>query len=180
MIPLPKTVLYTAKFLSLVREGHWEYADRTNASGAVIIVAVTPARTLLLVEQYRIPVHSRTLELPAGLIGDEPGDHPADAATAARRELVEETGYEAERMDALTTGPACGGLGSEMVTIFLARGLRRVGAGGGVANEAITVREVPLDRVDAWLAEQAATGVLIDPKVYAGLYFLARAGELPL
>jgi len=66
---LMKTTLHTGKFLALVKEGHWEYADRTNATGAAIIVAVTAEQKLLLVEQYRIPVHTRTIELPAGIIG---------------------------------------------------------------------------------------------------------------
>jgi ADP-ribose pyrophosphatase len=68
-----KNSLYTGKFLALVKEGHWEYADRTNATGASIIVAVTEEQKLLLVEQYRIPVHARTIELPAGIIGDDAG-----------------------------------------------------------------------------------------------------------
>jgi hypothetical protein len=53
--------LYTGKFLALIKEGHWEYAQRTNATGAVIIAAVTEDQKLLLVEQYRIPVHARTI-----------------------------------------------------------------------------------------------------------------------
>ena len=82
----PKLTLYAGKFLALVKEGHWEYADRTNASGAAIIVAVTQDQKLLLVEQYRIPVHARTIELPAGIIGDEPGDSGEAHAEAAGRE----------------------------------------------------------------------------------------------
>src|SRR5215831_1758390 len=66
-----KTQLCAGKYLVLIREGHWEYAERVNAKGAAIIVAVTDEQKLLLVEQYRIPVHARTIELPAGIIGDE-------------------------------------------------------------------------------------------------------------
>src|SRR5580698_7827446 len=69
-----KTTLCTSKFLALIKEGHWEYVDRVNATGAALIVAVTPEEKLILVEQYRIPVHVRTIELPAGIIGDEPGN----------------------------------------------------------------------------------------------------------
>ena len=176
MNPTPKTTLYTGKFLALVKEGHWEYADRTNATGAAIIVAVTEEQKLLLVEQYRIPVHARTVELPAGIIGVEPGSSDEAQAEAARRELVEETGYEAGQMEALTHGPASSGLASETVTLFRASKLRRVGAGGGVAHEDITVHEVPLADVHAWLEAKAKSGVLVDSKVYAGLYFVGRCG----
>lgn len=166
------TTLFTGKFLTLIKEGHWEYAERVNATGAAIIVAVTDEQKLLLVEQYRIPVHARTIELPAGIIGDEPGAANELFADAARRELLEETGYSASHMEALTHGPASSGLTSETVTIFRATGLRRTGKGGGVAHEEITVHEVPLTNVDEWLERQAKSGALIDPKIYAGLYFV--------
>lgn len=174
MNPFPRTVVYTGKFLALVKEGHWEYAHRTNATGAAIIVAVTDEQKLLLVEQYRIPVHARTIELPAGIIGDEPDSAAEAHAEAARRELVEETGYEAGHIEALTHGPASGGLASETVTLFLATKLHRVGVGGGVAHEDITVHEVPLRDIDDWLAAKAKTGCLVDPKIYGGLYFIGK------
>lgn len=166
--------LYTGKFLSLVKEGHWEYAHRTNASGAAIIAALTEDNKVLLVEQYRIPVHARTIELPAGIIGDEPGKADEAHAEAARRELLEETGYEAGKMEVLTHGPSSGGLTSETVTLFLATQLKRVGQGGGVAHEDITVHEVPLANITEWLEAKAKTGVLIDPKVYAGIFFIQK------
>jgi ADP-ribose pyrophosphatase len=174
MNPSPKLTLYAGKFLALVKEGHWEYADRTNASGAAIIVAVTQDQKLVLVEQYRIPVHARTIELPAGIIGDEPGGSGEAHAEAAGRELAEETGFEAGRIEELTHGPASSGLTSETVTLFLATQLRRTGPGGGVSHEDITVHEVPLVEVQEWLQAKANSGLLIDPKVYAGLYFVGR------
>jgi len=169
-----KSVLHTGKFLALIKEGHWEYVDRVNATGAAIILAVTVDQKVLLVEQYRIPLHARTIELPAGIIGDEPGGNEESQAEAARRELLEETGYAAAKVEPLTTGAASSGLTSERVTLFKASGLRREGQGGGVAHEDITVHEVPLGEVDTWLEAKARTGVLVDPKIYAGLYFLKR------
>jgi ADP-ribose pyrophosphatase len=160
--------------LNLIREGHWEYVDRVNATGSALIVAVTADEKLLLVEQYRIPVHARTIELPAGIIGDEPGKSEESQAEAARRELLEETGYAAGRIEAVTTGPACSGLTSERATLFRATDLRRVQAGGGVGNEAITVHEVALAGIVDWLEGRARSGVLIDPKVYAGLFFVSN------
>jgi ADP-ribose pyrophosphatase len=169
-----RTTLYTGKFLALVKEGHWEFADRVNATGAAIIIAVTMEQKVLLVEQYRTPVHARTIELPAGIIGDEPGSANESIAEAARRELLEETGYTAEQIEAVTTGPSCSGITSERLTLFRALGLRRVGKGGGVANENIEVHEIPLTEIVGWLAMKAKTGVLIDPKVYAGLFFIGQ------
>lgn len=169
-----KTTLYTGKFLELVKEGRWEYAERANATGAAIIAAVTDEQKLLLVEQFRIPVHSRTIELPAGIIGDEPGGSGESVEQAANRELIEETGYSAAKMEMLTHGPASSGLTSETVSLFRASGLRRVGKGGGVEHEEITVHEVPLAEVDGWLEMKAKSGALIDPKIYAGLYFIQK------
>ena len=58
-------------------------------------------------------------------------------------------------MELLTTGAASSGLTSELVTLFQASGLQRTGKGGGVAHEDITVHEVPLPEVDAWLKAKA-------------------------
>lgn len=180
MNELPKTTLHTGKFLALIKEGHWEYVHRTNATGAAIIAAVTEDGKVLLVEQYRIPVHARTIEFPAGIVGDE-ADNPNEAHTeAARRELAEETGFEAAKIEAVSYGPSSGGLASETVTLFLATQLRRVGAGGGVAHEDITVHEVALSGITAWLEAKAKGGILIDPKVYAGLFFIQQQGSYNL
>jgi ADP-ribose pyrophosphatase len=167
-------ILHTGKFLTLIKAGHWEYVDRVHGKGVALIIGVTTEKKLLLVEQYRIPVHARTIELPAGIIGDEPGDAHESSAAAARRELSEETGYAAERVEAITTGPSCSGITSERVTLFRAFDLRRIGKGGGVAHENIQVHEIPLVEVVKWLEAKAKTGILIDPKVYAGLFFITR------
>lgn len=167
--------LHKGKYLALVKQGHWEYADRVGATGAAIILAVTSENKILLVEQYRIPVHSRTIELPAGITGDE-AQNESDA-DAARRELLEETGFEAATVEPLMTGPASSGLTSETVTLFLATGLKRIHSGGGIENEQITVHEIALDDVDSWLATKRREGCLIDPKLYAGLYFLLRRAQ---
>ena len=54
-----QTTLHTGKFLALIKEGQWEYVDRVKANGVAIIVAVTEEQKVLLVEQFRIPVHAR-------------------------------------------------------------------------------------------------------------------------
>lgn len=163
--------LYQGRFLNMVRKGHWEYCERVNHTGAVMVFACTPENKVLLVEEFRPPISKRCLCFPAGLSGDE---GPESDAAAARRELLEETGYEAEEMSFLFHGPSSPGLTSESLSFFLARGLKRVAAGGGVDSEDITVREAPLDDIDAWLAEQAEQGIALDPRIYTGLYFLKQ------
>ncbi len=164
--------LYAGRFLEMVQDDRWEFVRRRNASAVVGIIAVTPAGELLLVEQFRIPVGARVIELPAGLVGDEQADE--DLATAAARELGEETGWEPAVCTVVARGPSSAGLTSEVTTLVLATGLRQVSAGGGVAGENITVHRIPLARVPEWLAERAASGVLIDHKIYAGLWWLSR------
>jgi nicotinamidase/pyrazinamidase len=166
-------VLASGRFIRLLKRGRWEYVDRINASGAAIIAAVTPENRLLLLDQFRVPLGRRVIEMPAGLVGDEDDAHE-HFAEAARRELLEETGYEADEMIEVAHGPPTAGMATELVTLFVARGLRRVHAGGGTEHEDIRVHEVPLEQVPAWLKERAAEGMLIDPKVYAGLYFLEQ------
>jgi len=169
-----RRVLGEGRFVRLVAEGHWEWAERVNISGAVMIVALTESRELVLVEQYRIPLHARVIELPAGLAGDSAAPAGETLVTAARRELTEETGYQADDWEHLVEGPTSAGMTSETYSVFLARNARRVGPGGGDANENIQVHVVPIDRVEAWLAKRRREGVLVDPRVYLGLYFATR------
>jgi ADP-ribose pyrophosphatase len=170
---------WEGKFLRVIKCGRWEYAERLGTTGAVAIVALTDDAKLVLTEQYRIPVGRRVVELPAGLAGDAPGQAAEALAQAARRELLEETGYEAREMLCLASGPPSAGLASEIVTFFQAGGLRRVAPGGGDADEQIQVHEVPLAGLDQWLKQRMAQGVLVDPKIYAGLYLQRRFGSSP-
>ena len=166
--------LHAGRHLRLVERAGWEFVERPGIHGIVLVVAVTPEGRLLLVEQPREAVGAAVLELPAGLAGDAGSPAGEPLAQAARRELVEETGWDAAEMEPLTTGPPSAGVTSEIVTLFRARGLRRVGAGGGVEGERITVHEVPLDGVEGFAREREAAGVLVDPKVWAGLWFAQR------
>lgn len=173
MTRVARRVVSEGKFVRLrIKEG-WEYVERPNCTGAVIIVAMTKANRLVLTEQYRIPVGKPVIEFPAGLIGDE-GAGQEDLAQAARRELLEETGYEAKRILPLASGPTSAGLTSELVWLVQAVGLTKRSAGGGDTDERITVHEIPLGDVERWLRQQAQRGALVDPKVYAGLYLLRK------
>lgn len=168
---MPET-LYEGRFLRVRRRGRWEYVQRVAANGAVHIVAVTPEKNLLLVEQYRAPVDARVIELPAGIVGDEAAHRGESPEDAAARELVEETGYRPARVERLHDAPSTPGLSSEIIALVRARDLERVGAGGGVHGEDITVHEVPLNEVDDWLAARVDEGRMVDYRVYAGLYFM--------
>ncbi|HEY5776458.1 MAG TPA: NUDIX hydrolase [Xanthomonadales bacterium] len=166
------TTHYRGRFLGLQERDGWEYAFRTNVSGVAVLVPVTNARELILVEQYRIPVRSRVMELPAGLAGDT-GDRDESLKTAAQRELIEETGYRAGFLDELLSCPSTPGMSDEIVTIFYAGDLEKVGPGGGNGDEDITVHHVPLKTASQWLEARMAEGIMVDPKIYAGLFWAA-------
>ena len=160
------------RYLRLVRRGRWEYAERTNAGHAVIVIALTPERKLLFVEQFRVPMDARTIEMPAGLVGDTRDDDTLEEA--ARRELLEETGWLAGDVRVLMVGPTSSGMSNELVAFVRARDLVRVHAGGGDETEDITVHEVPVDDAPRWLAARMADGFAMDPKLWAGLWLLDR------
>lgn len=161
---------FKGRFLGMAEKDGWEYAFRTNASGVVVIVPVTDEGEMVLVEQQRTPVKARVMELPAGLVGDN-GDRDENFKIAANRELVEETGYRAARLEELLVGPSTSGMSNEMITIYLAEGLEKVGPGGGDGNEDITVHLMPLDNAEDWLRRKSDEGILLDPKIYAGMYW---------
>lgn len=169
MIPL-----YTGKFLRLLIRGTWEYVERTNASGVVGIVAITEDSKLILTEQFRPPVNCNVIELPAGLTGDIAGSEDEAVAEAAKRELLEETGYEAIDVTTFLSGTSSAGLTSEVLTLCIATGLRRVSSGGGVEGEAIQIHEIPLEEVHDWVVEQSKSGKLIDFKIFTALYLASR------
>lgn len=168
-------VLHQGRFLRLVKNGRWEYVERLTPGGAAVIIAVTDARELVLVEQFRVPVNAPTIELPAGIIGDDAGFADESIIASAQRELLEETGFACRDAKVVLSGPTAAGLTAEMTHLVLATGLTRQHAGGGVDDENITVHVVPLDTLGSWLAGAQARGCLIEPKVYAAPFFIASA-----
>jgi len=173
-----RRVLAEGKYVRLVARGRWEWAERTNTSGAVVIAAVTADGQLVLIEEYRRPLDARVVELPAGLVGDEPGTGEEDLIEAAKRELLEEAGCVSNRWQYLIEGPSSPGLTNERYTMYLALDAKKVSAGGGDESEDIHVRLVPLDQVETWLQERLKQGLLVDPKVYTALYFAAKANNI--
>jgi len=175
----PVETLYVGKWLSLRKRGRWEFAERNNPGGAVIILAVTPEDKLLFVEQYRVAIQKHTIEMPAGLVGDlhEHGDE--DVLLAAGRELEEETGYRCARLDFIHEGPSSSGMSTEMIAFVRAWDLEKVGHGGGDESENIIVHEVPRTQAGQWLFARAAEGYSIDPKLFAGLWFIEHTQPKP-
>jgi ADP-ribose pyrophosphatase len=166
--------IHEGRFLRMVRRDRWEFVQRTKASAVVGIVATTPAGEILLIEQPRVPLGASIIELPAGLVGDDNGHEDEPIVEAAKRELDEETGYAAPIWSVLTRGPSSAGLTDEVITLVRASGAVKTGTGGGVEGEQITTHAIPLTTVAAWLAKREEAGQLVDPKVYAGLWFAGR------
>jgi ADP-ribose pyrophosphatase len=169
-------VLGEGRFLRLLRRAGWELVERRGVQAIAVLVAVTPEGELLLVEQHRLALGTAVIELPAGLVGDEPGSENESLEDAARRELLEETGWWCARVERLAAGPPSAGLSNEVVTLVRAHGLERRGEGGGAGDERIVVHAVPLAEVGDWLHARAAAGTLVDPKVWAGLWFVSAGG----
>jgi ADP-ribose pyrophosphatase len=165
---------YRGKFLSIYTAGRWEFAQRVNSTGVTAIVAITPNSEIVLVRQNRPPMQGKVLELPAGLVGDEPGEQDESMEKAAQRELLEETGFRAGKIRQVFTGASSAGLTDESITFFLATELTREGPGGGVAGESIETLVVPLNDVDQFIEESAANGCHIDAKLLTGLYLASR------
>lgn len=166
-------VISSGKYFRLVIRNGWEYVERVNCTGVVIIVAKTDDDKVILVEQFRRPVGKNVIAFPAGLAGDEHGKRGENLADAAKRELLEETGYSAKKMVKLFVGPVSAGMCGDMVAIYHAKGIKKVSPGGGMGEmEKIKVHEVPLKTIDGWLKRQQKKGLLVAPNVFGGIYFL--------
>ena len=154
--------VWEGRFVTAWRRGRWEYVSRARDIHAAVILAIDDGH-VLLVEQYRVPLAARSLELPAGLVGDEEADEAIEVA--ATRELEEETGYRPARIELLGRFAPSPGLTSETFTLVRASGLAKVGDGGGVPGEDIAVLRVPVGEVPAFVAAKRDEGVMIDVKL---------------
>ncbi|QDX27166.1 NUDIX hydrolase [Sphingomonas suaedae] len=159
----PVETVWQGRFITAKTQGRWEYVARARGIRAAVIVAIDDEDHLLLVEQYRVPLGRACLELPAGLIGDEEDGETVE--TAAARELEEETGYRAGRIESLGEYFSSPGMVSESFTLVRAHVLTRIGDGGGVEGEGITVHRVPRSDVPQFVADCRARGMAIDVKL---------------
>lgn len=159
----PVETVWQGRFIATKKQGRWEYVSRARGIRAAVIVAIDAEDHLILVEQYRVPLGRACLELPAGLVGDDMQGEPV--AAAAARELEEETGYRAARIELLGEYWSSPGMVSESFTLVRAHDPVRVGAGGGVDGEGITVHRVALAQVAAFIETCRARGMAIDVKL---------------
>ena len=161
-------VCYEGKFLKFLDNEGWEWVERNNCRTVAVILPILYGDKTIFVEQYRKPVSCPVIEFPAGLVGDGE-DFMENIKEAARRELIEETGYDSGKISFVAKGPASAGLSNELMEIFVAEELTKVGEGGGVDGEDIIVHVIDLNGVDDWLRDQEKSGKLIDLKIWAGL-----------
>ena len=158
-------VMWEGRFITAVRDGRWEFVRRARNIRAVVILAETDAGEVVLIEQHRVPIGKRCLELPAGLIGDDDGGDDDTVEAAGARELIEETGYRPERVERLGDYYSSPGMVAEGFTLVRASGLTRVGEGGGIDGEDIVVHHVRRDAIAAFVAAKRDAGVGIDVKL---------------
>ncbi|PKP92910.1 MAG: NUDIX hydrolase [Alphaproteobacteria bacterium HGW-Alphaproteobacteria-14] len=161
--------MWEGRFITAKKRGRWEYVGRARGIRAAVIIALDDdadgTRHVILVSQYRVPLGRFCLEMPAGLIGDDAGGEGEDAPTAAARELEEETGYRAARLDVLGEFYSSPGMVSECFTLLRARDLTRVGEGGGTEGENITVHRIAMRDLSRFVAEWRRAGHAVDVRI---------------
>lgn len=158
-------VVWQGKYVTAKVRGRWEYVSRSRGIRAAVILAVDAEDHVILVEQHRVPLERNCIELPAGLIGDHDDVAGEDALVAAARELEEETGYRAGRIEVLGEFWSSPGMVTESFTLLRARDLERVGPGGGVDGENITVHRVALADLPRFIDARRAIGDAIDVRL---------------
>ena len=171
----PEQTVWQGKFITAKVKGKWEYVSRARGIKAAVILAIDDEQHVILVEQFRVPLGRACIELPAGLIGDN--GESENATDAAVRELEEETGYRAARMDTLGEYYSSPGMVSESFTLLRASSLTKVGPGGGVDGEDITVHRVPITGIGQFIAESRARGLGIDVRLLMLLGPAIMTGE---
>ena len=164
----PVQTMWQGKYISALKRGRWEYVSRTGSTDAVVILAEHDGK-VILIEQYRVPVAARCLELPAGLVGDE--DEHATVEETAVKELEEETGFTAERVERLGEFHSSPGMVAESFTLVRAHGVRKVAEGGGNEHEDITVHLVARDDIPAFIRSRRDAGSAVDVKLLLFLDF---------
>ena len=160
----PEHIRWEGNWIVAKQRGRWEYVSRARSIRAAVILAVEDGH-VLLVEQYRVPLGKPCIELPAGLIGDDDDVADEGPLAAAGRELEEETGYRAATLEDVGEFHSSPGMVSESFTLVRARGLTRIGEGGGVGGEDITAHRVPLKGIEGFVAEARAAAKAIDVKL---------------
>ncbi len=174
----PEQTRWQGQFITAKTRGRWEYVGRSRGIRAAAIIAIDDdadgSRHVILVSQYRVPLSRFCLEIPAGLVGDTQGNEGEPAIEAAARELEEETGYRAGKLDVLGEFYSSPGMISECFTLLKATDLTKIGEGGGISDENINVHRIPIDKVGEFVAQWRAAGHAVDVRI--GL-FMGYLGE---
>jgi ADP-ribose pyrophosphatase len=147
-------------------DGGMAWREYVLHPGAVMVLAFVDDDTILLERQYRYPKQRHFIELPAGKL--EPGEPPLETA---RRELIEECGFEAADWARVTTIDPCIGYSNEVIHLYAARGLKHVGAKLDV-GEHLEVFEARIGDAVEWVRD----GVITDTKTMIGILWCARFG----
>jgi len=154
--------MWEGRFVRAMKRGRWEYASRARGIGAVVILAEMDGK-FVLVEQDRVPIGKRCIELPAGLVGDE--DANATIEETAIKEMIEETGYRPSSIEVIGEFYSSPGMIAEHFTLVRATGLEKLGKGGGTGDEDIIVHLVPRDDIAAFVDRMRAEGKGIDVRM---------------
>ena len=155
-------------------DGSESVRDIVVHPGAVVVAPLDADGRLLLVTQFRVPCDGAMLELPAGTLDVHAGEIE-DPATAAHRELEEETGYRAGKMQRIGGFWSAPGFSTEYLTLFLATDLHPADEGRLSPDEDENLRLSRLHWRDAVAAVEG--GVIEDAKSVAGILLLARRLE---
>src|SRR5437763_13631849 len=164
----PVEVMWEGKCVRALKRGKWEYASRARDINAVVVLAEFEGK-VILVDQPRVAPGCRCVELPAGLVGDEDPDATVEAT--AIKELEEETGFTADRVERLGDFYASPGMLSESFTLVRVHGVRRIGEGGGDENENINVHLVARKDIPNFVEQKRAEGFGIDVKLLIFMNF---------
>ncbi|RMG68916.1 MAG: NUDIX hydrolase [Nitrospirae bacterium] len=173
---LNSTTVWKGNFLKLKRlellnssgrPFYWEVVQRVGTKGIVAVVPFTDDGQVLLIKQYRPPVDSYVVEFPAGL-----NDRDEPLEEVAKRELLEETGYRAERVEFLIRGPLSSGASSEILTVFTAFSVKPSGPQRLDEVEEIEVIKLPVEGFMKKLLKLQSEDTYIDLKI-PGLFELA-------
>jgi ADP-ribose pyrophosphatase len=159
---MSRLIEWEGKYIRIVRDGTWEYVERCGGVHAVVILAEHDGK-VVLIEQARVPLGGRKcIELPAGLVGDE--DDKGVEETAIK-ELEEETGFTAGRIEILGEFFSSPGMVAEGFTLVRAHDLRRIGEGGGNEHEEIEVHLVSRADIPNFVAKKRTEGCAVDVKM---------------
>lgn len=166
---VPEETMWEGRFITAKKRGRWEYVGRSRGIRAAAVFAIDEdsdgAQNVILVSQYRVPLGRFCLEIPAGLVGDDEGSEGEPAAEAAARELEEETGYRAAKIEALGEYYSSPGMVTEAFTLVKATGLTKVSEGGGLPGENITVHHVALNQLPEFVTKWRELGHGVDVRV---------------